>query len=327
MIKPIFITGAHKSGTSLLRSLLDGHRNLFVLPFETHFLANCGLQPLYPLRNACQLDFIRNSNFIERTKKIVYDYMDNNSKFTDSNKFNINKDLLDKTLNGINPQLGTRELYQSFCEAVYKSIYPDELKDIRVVEKSVENAEMAWVYQNLFPDSYFIHIIRNPYANLVSLRKFKTNAKTFPSLIELLLSLYINYKYLELNQRIIGNYYLIKYEDLIEDPETSMKNLSDFLGIEYVPILLKPTSLDQPWESNSVYGSRSPEITNSNRFKWKDVIEPLEIYYINKMFRDHMIKYHYKSLKNGSFLKPAKHESLKTYIRNRFFKLYLNNFA
>jgi hypothetical protein len=327
MLKPIFITGAHKSGTSLLRSLLDGHGNLFVLPFETHFLANCGLEPLYPLRNACQVAFIRNSNFIERTKKVVYEYIDNNSKFTDSNQFNINIDLLDKTLSGINLQLGTGELYHSFCEAVYQSIYQDELKDKRVVEKSVENAEMAWVYQNLFPDSYFIHIIRNPYANLVSLRKFKTNNKTFPSLIELLLSLYINYKYLELNQRIIRNYYLIKYEDLIEDPETSMKNLSDFLGIEYEPTLLQTTSLDQPWESNSVYGSQSPGITTSKMLKWKDVIEPLEIYYINKMFRDYMIKYHYETIKSGSFLKPAKHERFKTYIRNRFFKLYLNNFA
>jgi len=33
-----FIVGHPRSGTSLLRALLDGHSRLLVLPFETHFL-------------------------------------------------------------------------------------------------------------------------------------------------------------------------------------------------------------------------------------------------------------------------------------------------
>ena len=33
---PVFLLGSHKSGSSLLRSLLDGHPELAVLPKETH---------------------------------------------------------------------------------------------------------------------------------------------------------------------------------------------------------------------------------------------------------------------------------------------------
>jgi len=33
---PIFLLGSHKSETSLLRALLDGHKDLFVFPTETH---------------------------------------------------------------------------------------------------------------------------------------------------------------------------------------------------------------------------------------------------------------------------------------------------
>ncbi|MFQ5335223.1 MAG: sulfotransferase, partial [Flavobacteriales bacterium] len=40
MNAPVFICGAHKSGTSLMRSLLDSHPELFVIPFETHYFQN-----------------------------------------------------------------------------------------------------------------------------------------------------------------------------------------------------------------------------------------------------------------------------------------------
>ena len=36
-ISPIFILGCTKSGTTLLRNLFDGHPDLFIIPFETHF--------------------------------------------------------------------------------------------------------------------------------------------------------------------------------------------------------------------------------------------------------------------------------------------------
>ena len=41
--KPIFIFGPHKSGTSLLRSLLDGHPDLFSIPIESHVFSGMGM--------------------------------------------------------------------------------------------------------------------------------------------------------------------------------------------------------------------------------------------------------------------------------------------
>lgn len=38
--KPIFIVGARKSGSSLLRSLFDGHSQLWVIPIETQYFKN-----------------------------------------------------------------------------------------------------------------------------------------------------------------------------------------------------------------------------------------------------------------------------------------------
>tara|TARA_B110000902_G_C14289677_1_gene580328 strand:- start:1087 stop:1470 length:384 start_codon:yes stop_codon:yes gene_type:complete len=45
--KPIFILGAHKSGTTLLRSLFDGTDNLCVVPFEPHIFEILGFSISY----------------------------------------------------------------------------------------------------------------------------------------------------------------------------------------------------------------------------------------------------------------------------------------
>ena len=47
---PVFILGSHKSGTSLLRSLLDSHPKLYIIPFETHFIASLGRWVQYSYR-------------------------------------------------------------------------------------------------------------------------------------------------------------------------------------------------------------------------------------------------------------------------------------
>ena len=68
---PIFILGCHKSGTTLLRNLLDGHKDLFAVPTETHFLANIGYWVKYSYRK--QLPFKLS---IEESKQRLIDWID-----------------------------------------------------------------------------------------------------------------------------------------------------------------------------------------------------------------------------------------------------------
>ncbi|MGA1778589.1 MAG: sulfotransferase [Schleiferiaceae bacterium] len=68
---PIFILGSHKSGTSLLRSLLDGHPDLFVIPFETHFMALLGRWITYSYRKQAPVD---DANFLEGLVEILESY-------------------------------------------------------------------------------------------------------------------------------------------------------------------------------------------------------------------------------------------------------------
>jgi hypothetical protein len=49
------------------------------------------------------------------------------------------------------------------------------------------------------------------------------------------------------------NYFVLKFEDLVEHPSKVMKRLAEFLHIEFLPILLQPTVAGIPSLSNSSF--------------------------------------------------------------------------
>ena len=88
---PIFILGSHKSGSSLLRSLLDGHPRLFVFPKEIHFFQYAGYWVDYRLRAAKPAQLSR-EQLIERLYEIVSGYNRSRDPYADSiiaGKFNM----------------------------------------------------------------------------------------------------------------------------------------------------------------------------------------------------------------------------------------------
>ena len=63
----INIVGVHKSGTTLLRNLLDGNNGLFVIPFESHYFQNMEYWVDYRLRRNLNKSLSNNkviNNFI-----------------------------------------------------------------------------------------------------------------------------------------------------------------------------------------------------------------------------------------------------------------------
>lgn len=75
----IFILGAHKSGTSLVRSLLDGHPDLNVVPIELHFLRHLGVESQNLLRN--DRDF---EGFKLSFKKLILEYHQSGNVLSDA---------------------------------------------------------------------------------------------------------------------------------------------------------------------------------------------------------------------------------------------------
>ncbi len=114
--------------------------------------------------------------------------------------------------------------FDCFIEAMYVSLFGTASPPAtRFVEKSVENAEFAALTKNLYPEAKFVHIVRNPYATLVALRKFKSLVRDhYPFISPLVRSMENSYQYIYNNQVFISDYLVVRFEDLLVNPNQVM---------------------------------------------------------------------------------------------------------
>jgi len=320
-IKIIFILGVHKSGTSLMRSLFDAHSQIFTIPFESHIAHLLNWETRYPLRAEKPADEFTIETFFERAiawaesiNCVENGYAD--SQLVGQLDIGIFKQVL---LNGEKPT-NERELIFLYFQAIQESILHFNGKGkVIFVEKSVENMEHAGRLRKLFPQAEFISIIRNPYANLVTLRKYflKMNPQ-YPMMDRAIRSIRDGFYYLQANQELLSPKRIIKYEDLITEPETTMKMLAKILKLRFEAGLLEPTSLGQPWGGNSVNDKKFTKISSLDINRWRQDINSLEISLVNQFLSTELHAYGYDMIDQPkrSWM-PVKKEGLKTFISNR----------
>ncbi|MFX0170569.1 MAG: sulfotransferase [Candidatus Hodarchaeota archaeon] len=320
MKNPIFICGSHKSGTSLLRALLDGHSDLFVIPIEAHIFQYSNHWVDYRLRRAKPTK--RSMNEIKEAYiKIIKEVNEKTTQVADADvtgKLNVSD-----FINEINKETKNfKELIIQYFQAIYKSLFGTDLpSNLRVVEKTVENAEVAEYLKRLFPDAKFIHILRNPYSNLVSLRKSELSRgkQKYPFLFPLLETLENSYYFLYRNMQLLKNDYLvIKYEDLLETPEKIMRQIANHISIEFQDNIMKPTAIGENWAGNSSRGLIFNGINKENAERWKSEMNHLESFYVTRYFSFVLQDFGYdKFIIKKSNKRRVKGEGLKTYFRNR----------
>lgn len=324
MKKPIFILGAHKSGTSLLRSLFDAHSDVFAVPIEVHFFQHLRFWVDYSFRKTSPEKHSW-EQFVNNTKNWIRQCNTSEDFQADSvarGLFDL-KRFDDAIETGIAPTTSgysadLQGWLKAYINAIYYSLYGSELPEaLRVAEKSVENAEFAADLQAMFPDAVFIHIIRNPYANLVSIRKYKSSQR-FPWLGHSYRALYNSCYYLYRNRRLMNNYHVIRYEDLVEQPKAAVEFLCCSVDLACTDSMLRPSYLGKPWGGNSTSRERFDGISSARVNAWKSEITPLEVELINR-YLGHVVDdfgYQVYTNKKSVFL-PVKMESLKEYIANR----------
>ncbi len=150
---------------------------------------------------------------------------------------------------------------------------------------------LAW-----FPEAKVIHTFRDPRAVLASehkklLRQFqgrveraKKSGKTFQLIwlklqapfVPVMIVMYItwawlyavrlHYKYKKLYP---NNYYLSKFEDLVNEPEKSLPKLCDLLDIEFHSTMLNP-----PRVGSSYARENSPGFDQQTLTRWQDYLKP-----------------------------------------------------
>ena len=248
---PIFIGGAHKSGTTVLRSLLSDHPRLFAIPFETVLPELLGWQVDIPYRR---------QRASRRSPEQVREHILRWVRF--SNEQDLDR-LSDNLLLGRMDMArferalriedtSLRHVGEAVFRACHAGLMGQELPgSIRVVEKSVVNHAFAREFIEAWPNAKLVHVVRNPYAHFVSFRRYKQRSGAYPLLSKLIGTLQVHFEMLERNLESIPGYEMVRYEDLVLRREATMRSLIQELDLAWDDALLVPTKTGVAWKGNS----------------------------------------------------------------------------
>ena len=149
---PIFILGAPKSGTSLLRSLLDNHPELAVIPFEATLFQILGEEISHPYRkNKAKVFEWEVEKSFSKFEKIVKEYNSSISPYIDSSHINMFDWDIKKCKRDFFQLKSKRDIFEYFLKFLvdsYSKIDAKYFEDKRLVEKSIINYEFVFLLQN-----------------------------------------------------------------------------------------------------------------------------------------------------------------------------------
>ncbi len=274
----VFIVGYKKSGTSLLRNLLDGHPELAVVPAH---------------ESSHWVSFLREHGHLPRIEQvdIVHDRW--------LRRF-------------VNPRgeppfwlLGRpweleADPYERLSSYLYwlADRYPGQdllgilavaIVAARLDSGTLEREPRCWVEKSpthelyvdeivrTYPQARFLHIVRDPRATVAALKRLDKKEDPWLASRELQRSLDAALRYPE---RLGPDRYLVlRYEDLVTEPRAVMRRVADFLGVEFADGLLTATTGGQPVRANSAWEEKRVrgEIHALSLDSWGEVLGPLTV--------------------------------------------------
>ncbi len=250
---PFFIVGAQRSGTTLLRLILNSHSEI-AIPEEGTFW-----MPL--LENRYARGMLRGT-FLEK----VVRYLENNPQLelwaTDFQE--VWSDL--KKRQSITLRELMEALYGFYARKEKKSIWGDKTPSFfRKIE----------VLKSIFPEARFIHIVRDGRDVFESWRTMDP-AMNNPAAIALDWSFKVRCIQSSFARLEGGATYLLRYEDLISRPEECVRDVCSFLGVDFQAQMLQFFQNSHTYigrhHSKLIFRPIEPE----NREKWKRLLHDRE---------------------------------------------------
>lgn len=250
---PVFIVGPPRSGTTLLRKMINLHSSINILP-ETHFFSE-----IYSERN--RLNKIETKNYIDRI-------------FSSKSEINLYKRYKIELL---------KVNHESLIE-VYKKLlklHKDQLGLEIVGEKFPANFLYYENIKKIFPNSKFILIRRNPKFALSSYIKRDDFPENYTRMIY----------YIKQSEEFIrkqkNDTLVVNYEDLIKSPIKILKKIFFFIDLNLEITEEELNSLPFSSSFNNFKGVKidynDKGIKKGNQRNWKDGLNESQISHIQKV--------------------------------------------
>jgi len=277
------ISQTQRSGGTLINSLLDGHPQLHVHPFELHIGNPTKYDwPVLELDASpdAWLDTLREPFiarfFVEGYRKwpdIGVLRAQPRMPFTLAPSF---LERLFRLLCADKPPATRREILDSYLTAFFNAWADcqglrDGLKKWTVgFAPRLAWGESGRRFADDYPDGRVIASHRDPRAWYASASRFSSRYGELDQALELWAR--GAREIIDAKRANPKRVFVLTYEGLVTQPKRTMRSLADWLGIRWDPVLLKPTFNRQPTIPNSSYELRSTGIRKEPLTRWESVL-------------------------------------------------------
>jgi hypothetical protein len=259
----IFIVGHGKSGTTLLLALLDDHPELLVFPEESKF-ASALLNA--QTRLTPELALTRTGANVLR-----YDEITMASGYRDYRSIDFGRfEAALRDYWGASAKK-PRDMLHAIMHAYATSTGK---KDRRFwVEKTPGHELHLETFHEMFEDMQAIYILRDPRDTFTSIRKgrrrFGLDANVFDFVETWRASLRAWRRFAKDRPHLE-----CRYEDLVGDPDETLRQICGHIGISYSERLLTPTRNGAAWGGNSAHETKFQGISNRSVGAYRSGLSP-----------------------------------------------------
>lgn len=250
---PIFIVGAPRSGTSLLRNILNRHPSIGLCD-ETYFFYY-----VFSRKRAFG-DLADEQNRAYLIKQYI--------ATTRMKGLGMNSDLLQDTLmrEGLD--------YGHFFLSLIK-FYASQSEKSRYGEKTPQHTVFATTLFRWYPKAKHIHLIRDPRDVVASLIRMPWGSKN-P-----MINARIWVNSIRAMEPIMGThaYLRVYYENLVNQPAEELERICKFINEDYVPVMLNVSKDPFSTESNLEWWfQRAKQPLDQSRLgKWRDELSSEQV--------------------------------------------------
>jgi hypothetical protein len=122
-----------------------------------------------------------------------------------------------------------------------------------------------------------------------------------------------------------ARYLILRYEDLTQSPEAALRQLTDFLEIDWDASLAAPTRAGAQWAGNSMFSEQFQGISAAPVARWRDRLSPEDAAVIEQIAGAQMDEFGYPRLANGLAALKARYRALVWPLRRRLARFRRQN--
>jgi Sulfotransferase family len=294
--RPLIIGGCPRSGTTLLRTMLQAGSEV-AIPRETRFVLEAWQQRR-------RFGDLRDPDNRRRLARWIF-----MREETQANRLGLEADDAVERLVTSPPALGSMltACFAMFAEKHEKPRWGDK--------RPLYAARMSAIW-DLFPNAQFIHVVRDPRACVASLRTlgwFEGQIAPMAALWEHSVKSVDAWRSKLAPDQLLD----VKYEELVLDAQRTLRHVAEFAGLtaddDAIEQMLRYQEVEET-RDHRYHSNLANSLDTSRVSDWKETLEPREIAFIERATGSLMERWSYETVSDGVAAPP---ELLRGFAKQR----------